>query len=54
MNKLTIAEIKAATRTGAERHSFNTAELPDEKVMAIAATKMDRHHDHLNKLIDSK
>jgi PHD/YefM family antitoxin component YafN of YafNO toxin-antitoxin module len=36
------------------RRSFATAELSEEKVRAIRASRMDRRHDHLNKLIDPK
>jgi hypothetical protein len=36
------------------RHSFATAELPGEKVEAIAASRMDPRHDHLDALLDPK
>jgi hypothetical protein len=36
------------------RHSFATAELPDEKVRAIGASRMDRRHKHLDALLDRK
>ncbi|HEX4112579.1 MAG TPA: hypothetical protein VH020_08590 [Stellaceae bacterium] len=36
------------------RHSFATAELSEEKVRAIRASRMDRRHHHLNKLLDPK
>jgi hypothetical protein len=35
----------------AQRRSFATAELSDEKVQAIAATRMDPRHDGLNRLL---
>jgi hypothetical protein len=47
-------EYDAFARFQAQKHSFATAELPDEKIKAIAATKMDSRHDHLNKLLDEK
>jgi hypothetical protein len=47
-------EYEAFARFQAQKRSFATAELPDEKIKAIAATKMDRRHDHLNKLLDEK
>jgi hypothetical protein len=42
------------TRKKSIPNTFATAELPDEKIKAIAATKMDSRHDHLNKLLDEK
>lgn len=36
------------------RRSFATAELPDEKVRAIGASRMDRRHKHLDSLLDRK
>ena len=34
------------------RRSFATAELPEEKVDAIRASRMDAQHDHLDKMLD--
>jgi uncharacterized protein YaaR (DUF327 family) len=34
--------------------SFSTVELLDEKIKAIAQTKMDNRHDHLNRLLEVK
>lgn len=36
------------------RHSFATADLPEEKVRAIAAARMDERHAHLDALMDSE
>jgi hypothetical protein len=36
------------------RRSFATAELPEEKVEAIRASRMDERHDHLNTMLDPK
>jgi hypothetical protein len=36
------------------RRSFATAELPEEKVEAIRASRMDPRHAHLDKLLDPK
>ena len=36
------------------RRSFATAELPEEKVEAIRASRMDSRHGHLDKLLDPK
>jgi hypothetical protein len=50
--------MKEQNRTSAGQKSipntFVTAELPDEKIKAIAATKMDSRHDNLNRLLDEK
>lgn len=36
------------------RQSFATADLSDEEVRAITASRMDPRHDHLNELLDPK
>lgn len=36
------------------RRSFATAELPDEKVRAIGASRMDSRHAHLDGMLDRK
>jgi hypothetical protein len=36
------------------RSSFDTAELPPEKVKKIAASRMDPRHAHLDKILDQK
>jgi PHD/YefM family antitoxin component YafN of YafNO toxin-antitoxin module len=36
------------------RRSFATVDLPDEKVKAIMSSRMDKRHDHLNKVLDRK
>ena len=36
------------------RRSFATAELPDEKVRAIGASRMDSRHAHLDKMLNPK
>ena len=36
------------------RRSFATAELPEEKVTAIRASRMDKRHAHLNDMLDPK
>jgi PHD/YefM family antitoxin component YafN of YafNO toxin-antitoxin module len=36
------------------RRSFATAELPEEKVEAIRASRMDSRHAHLDKMLDPK
>jgi hypothetical protein len=36
------------------RRRFLTAELSDEETDRIASSRMDKRHDHLNKLLDSK
>jgi hypothetical protein len=37
-----------------QRQSFATAELSDEKVRAIAGSRMDPRHAHLDALLDPK
>ena len=36
------------------RRSFATSELPEEKVEAIRASRMDERHDDLNTMLDPK
>jgi hypothetical protein len=36
------------------RRSFATAELPDEKVQAIGASRMDERHAHLDAVLERK
>ena len=36
------------------RRSFATAELPNEKVKAIAASRMDKRHAHLDAMLGRK
>ena len=36
------------------RQSFATEDLSDEEVKAITSSRMDKRHDHLNKLLDPK
>ena len=40
-------------RFKSQRRSFATEELSDEKVRLIAASKMDKRHDHLNSLLEA-
>lgn len=36
-----------------QRRSFATAELPENRVQAVAKTRMAKRHEHLNSLLDS-
>ena len=36
------------------RHSFETAELPDEKIRAIARSRMDPRHAHLDEILKNE
>ncbi|MGH7102189.1 MAG: hypothetical protein ACREFJ_07310 [Acetobacteraceae bacterium] len=36
------------------RHSFATAELPEEKVAAIRSSRMDPRHAHLDQMLGRK
>jgi hypothetical protein len=47
-------EYEELKRFRESRRSFATAELPEEKVKAIAATRMDSRHAHLDRLLDPK
>jgi hypothetical protein len=38
----------------ARQRSFATADLPEEKIHAIAAARMDNRHEQLNALLKSK
>ena len=41
-------------RFRAQRRSFATADLPDDKINAISKNRMDSRHDYLNALLDSE
>lgn len=45
-------EYEEFARFRAQRRSFATVELSDNKVRAIATSRMDPRHDHLNTLLD--
>ena len=45
-------EYEEFERFRAQRRSFATVELPEDKVRAIAAARMDPRHDHLDALLD--
>ena len=47
-------EYQEFERFRAQRRSFATVDLADDKVRAIAAAHMDSRHDHLNALLDPK
>jgi len=47
-------EYEEFLRFKAQRRTFATAELSDEKAAAIAAVRMDPRHEHLNALLDPK
>jgi hypothetical protein len=47
-------EYEEFRRFQAQRRSFATAELPSEKAEAIAASRMDERHAHLDALLDPK
>lgn len=37
-----------------QRRSIATVDLPEDKIRAIEATRMDPRHDHLNSLLEPK
>jgi hypothetical protein len=43
---------KTNARKLSQLRGFATAGLPDEKIEAIAKSKMDSRHDHLNALLE--
>ena len=45
-------EYEEFARFRSQRRSFATVDLADDKVRAIAASRMDRRHDPLNALLD--
>ena len=47
-------EYEDFTRFQGQRQSFATAQLPDEKIRAVAASRMDLRHLHLDVLLDQK
>jgi PHD/YefM family antitoxin component YafN of YafNO toxin-antitoxin module len=47
-------EYEELKRFRESRRSFATAELPEEKVKAIAASRMDPRHAHLDRMLDPK
>ncbi len=47
-------EYEAFKRFQESRRSFATEDLPAEKLAAMAATRMDSRHDHLNRLLDDE
>jgi hypothetical protein len=47
-------EYEEFMRFKAQRRSFAVTELSDEKREAVAASRMDPRHEHLNALLDPK
>jgi hypothetical protein len=47
-------EYEAFKRFKESRRSFATLELPDAEANAIASSRMDARHDHLNALLDEE
>ena len=47
-------EYEAFKRFQESRRSFATDELPEEKVRAIGASRMDKRHTHLDTMLDPK
>ena len=45
-------EYEEFLRYRSQRRSFATRELPADKIAAIAASRVDPRHDHLNVLMD--
>ena len=49
-----MADIEEIRRQKPRRRSFATAELSDEEVQAIAASRMNERHAHLDALLEPK
>ena len=47
-------EYEEFERFRAQRRSFATVDLAEDKVRAVAAARMDPRHDHLNAMLDPK
>jgi hypothetical protein len=47
-------EYEELRRLKGMRRSFATEDLSDEEFEAIASSRMDPRHDHLNKILDPK
>jgi len=47
-------EYEELRRLKGTRRSFATEDLSDEEFEAIASSRMDPRHDHLNKILDPK
>jgi len=47
-------EYEEFMRFKAHRRSFAVTELSDKKLKAVAASRMDPRHEHLNALLDPK
>jgi len=47
-------EYQEFLRFKTQRRSFATVDLPDDRVRAVAKTRMDARHKRLNALLDSK
>jgi hypothetical protein len=45
-------DYEAFRRFKDQRHSFETEELSDDKIKAIAGSRMDPRHDYLGALLD--
>jgi hypothetical protein len=49
-----MVDTEESGRFKQRRRSFATAELSDEKVQAIVASRMDERHAHLDALLEPK
>ena len=47
-------EYEEFARFRAQRRSFATSNLPEDKIRAVANSRMDSRHDHLNTLLESE
>jgi hypothetical protein len=49
-----LADTRESRHSRPRRRCFATAELSDEKVQAIVASRMDERHVHLDAMLDPK
>jgi hypothetical protein len=49
-----MADTEELRRSRKYRRSFATAELSDERVQAIGASRMDKRHEHLDAMLEPK
>ena len=52
--QVNMAEYEEFRRFKQHRRSFATAELSDERAQAVAASRMDDRHAHLDALLEPK
>ena len=49
-----MSDSEEHSRFKQRRRGFATAELPDEKIRAVGASRMDERHAHLDAMLEPK